>query len=123
MTLHNWSQSYAYEAARLHLPTSIEEVRRIVAGATQVHALGARHSFNDVADTTGDLIDLSDIPREFVIDQECRTVTVGAGTRYGTLAKYLQTQGFALHNMASLTADIGYRGDCHWHARVWRPQR
>lgn len=99
---HNWSNNYAYQAARLHRPTLIDELRRIVAGAAKVHALGARHSFNGVADTTGELIDLSDIRSEFAIDRARLTVTVGASTRYGELAAFLQAQGFALHNMASL---------------------
>jgi alditol oxidase len=98
----NWAGSYTYQATRLHRPTSIDEVRRIVTKATKVHALGARHSFNGVADTTGDLIDLSDIRSEFVIDQQQRTVTVSAGANYGELAAFLQAQGFALRNMASL---------------------
>lgn len=50
----------------------------------------------------GDLIDLGSIDPQFVIDRERRTVTVGAATSYGNLASYLQTQGWALHNMASL---------------------
>jgi alditol oxidase len=98
----NWSNTYAYQAARLHRPTSIDEVRRIVVGATRVHALGARHSFNSVADTTGDLIDVSDIRSVPAIDHDQRTVTVGAGTRYGELAAFLHAHGLALHNMASL---------------------
>jgi alditol oxidase len=87
---------------RLHRPTSIDEVRQIVSGAAKVHALGARHSFSGVADTTGELIDLSKIRSELVLDREQHTVTVGAGTRYAELAPFLQGRGFALHNMASL---------------------
>ena len=36
------------------------------------------------------------------VDALNMTVTVSAGTRYGTLAAELNRQGFALHNMASL---------------------
>jgi xylitol oxidase len=98
----NWSNSYTYRAARLYRPTSIDEVRQIVASSAKVHALGARHSFSAVADTTGDLIDLGDIRSEFAIDRDRWTVTVGAGTRYGELVRFLQAHGLALHNMASL---------------------
>ena len=98
----NWSNTCTYQAARLHRPTSIDQVRQIVANATKVHAIGARHSFSGVADTTGDLIDVSNIRLEPAIDQHQRTVTVGAGTRYGELAAFLQARGFALRNMASL---------------------
>jgi xylitol oxidase len=77
-------------------------VRRIVAGASRIRAIGARHSFNGVADSPGELIDLGGIDPDFVIDGERRTVTVGAGTTYSVLAAHLQREGLALHNMASL---------------------
>src|ERR1043166_4815088 len=41
-------------------------------------AVGARHSFNDIADSPGELIDLRDIEPGFVIDREHATVTVSA---------------------------------------------
>ncbi|NJM29684.1 MAG: PEGA domain-containing protein, partial [Rhizobiales bacterium] len=39
------------------------------------------------------------------------SVTVEAGIRYGTLAEYLQSNGFALHNLASLP-HISVAGAC-----------
>jgi alditol oxidase len=98
----NWSNTYTYQAARLHHPTSIDQVRQTVANATRIHALGARHSFSGVADTTGDLIDVSNIRPEPTIDRHQRTVTVGAAISYGELAAFLEAHGFALRNMASL---------------------
>ena len=99
---HNWADNHAFKAAQTHLPTSVDEVRRIVAGATSVHAVGARHSFNAIADCSGDLIDLSAMDPRFIVDPEQRTVTAGAGTNYGTLAAWLHREGWALHNTASL---------------------
>jgi xylitol oxidase len=99
---HNWADNHTFTAARTHLPTSGDEVRRIVAGASRVHAVGARHSFNAVADCSGDLIDLSAMDHDFVVDPERRTVTAGAGTNYGILAAWLHREGWALHNTASL---------------------
>ncbi len=99
---HNWADNYTYRAERIHRPTSIDEVRRVVAGCAKVRALGTRHSFNGIADSRGDLVDLGDLPAEFAIDRERRTVTVGAGTRYGPLAQYLHARGWALHNLGSL---------------------
>ncbi|MEF2975621.1 FAD-binding protein [Subtercola sp. YIM 133946] len=98
----NWAKTYEFGAARLHTPRSLDEVRSIVAAATRVRALGTRHSFNDLADSSGDLISLVDLPPDIVIDEDARTVTVAAGTRYGSLADRLQQQGWALHNMGSL---------------------
>jgi alditol oxidase len=99
---HNWADNYTFAAVRIHRPATVDEVRRIVARSSRVRALGARHSFNGIADTRGDLIDLGGIDPGFLIDPERRTVTVGAGTNYGELAGYLHRAGWALHNMASL---------------------
>jgi alditol oxidase len=98
----NWSGNHVFEAHRIHRPTSVDEVRRIVSASPKIHAIGARHSFNGVADSPGDLIDLRDIDPRIQIDPDRRTVTVGAGTNYSVLAARLHAQGWALHNMASL---------------------
>ncbi len=99
---HNWADNYTFSAGRIHRPASIDEVRRLVARAHRIRAIGARHSFNGVADSPGELVDLRDIDPGFLIDPERRTVTVGAATNYGVLAAHLQRMGWALHNMASL---------------------
>ena len=99
---HNWADNYTFKAVRIHRPTTIDDVRRLVSGSAKIHAIGARHSFNGIADSPGDLVDLSNLDPEFVIDREQQTVTVGAATSYGMLASHLQTHGWALHNMASL---------------------
>ncbi len=99
---HNWADNYTYRAVHIHRPTSIDEVRRVVAGCATVRALGTRHSFNGIADSPGDLVDLGNLPSEFAIDRERRTVMVGAGTRFGPLAQHLHAEGWALHNMGSL---------------------
>src|SRR5712692_1449231 len=99
---HNWADNYTFSARRIHRPASVDEVRRLVAGSPRIRAIGARHSFNGVADSPGELVDLSDIGPGFLIDPERRIVTVGAATNYGVLAAHLQRMGWALHNMASL---------------------
>jgi xylitol oxidase len=98
----NWADNHSFIAARMHRPQTVDDVRRIVAGAAKVHAIGVGHSFNGVADTPGDLIDLSAMEPGFQVDPAAMTVTVSAGTAYGELAAYLQARGYALHNMASL---------------------
>jgi alditol oxidase len=100
--LQNWAENHTFAAARVHHPTTIDAVRRAVAGSRRVHAVGARHSFNGIADTPGDLIDLSKMPPDIVVDPEQQTATVGAGTNYGVVARALHAAGWALHNMASL---------------------
>lgn len=96
-----WAGNYAYRASRLHEPESIDELRRTVASAPKIRALGTRHSFNAIADSD-ELVSLERLPREIKIDPDARTVTVGAAVKYGHLALALEEAGYALHNMASL---------------------
>ena len=97
----NWSGNYQYHAERLDVPESVEEVQRIVKGRAKVKALGARHSFNNIADTSGDQISLQKF-QQMELDAKSHTVTVGAGVKYGQVAPYLYEKGYALHNLASL---------------------
>jgi xylitol oxidase len=97
----NWAGNYAYRAATIHRPDSIDDLRRIVAGAARLHALGTRHTFNDIADAP-ELVSLERLDPGIEIDREAMTVAVGAGVRYGILAEALEREGFALHNMGSL---------------------
>ncbi|MBV8865175.1 MAG: FAD-binding protein [Acidobacteriaceae bacterium] len=97
----NWSGNYQYRAERLDLPKSAEQVQQIIKSCNKVKALGARHSFNGIADTAGDQISLQNFD-QMAIDVQARTVTVGAGVKYGQLAPYLDSHGCALHNLASL---------------------
>ncbi|UED87257.1 FAD-binding protein [Streptomyces profundus] len=99
---HNWAGNITFGAARLHRPTSIDELRRIVAGAERAHVLGSGHSFNTIADTAGDLIRVDRLPRRVEIDRDRRTVTLSAGLRYGELTAELHAAGLALANLASL---------------------
>lgn len=81
MKIHhqNWSGHDPFNAARFHQPNSIEDLRTIVRKAYKVRVIGSRHCFNDIADTTGDLISLSNLAPKLVIDHELNTATVGAG--------------------------------------------
>lgn len=98
----NWAGNLTYSAGRLLQPTTLEELREHVSGAERIKPVGSRHSFNTIADTHGDMVNLIGMPRIFELDEEARTVTVDAGTRYGDLAAALQSRGWALQNMASL---------------------
>lgn len=98
----NWAGNIRYAARELRRPTSIEELRRLVADSRGLRPLGSRHSFSSIADTTGDLIDVTALPRVFELDQDAATVTVDSGVRYGEVAPELDRAGFALKNMGSL---------------------
>jgi alditol oxidase len=99
--LLNWSGTYRYKAEAIHHPRTVSELQALVSGGGSMHALGTRHSFNDVADAT-ELISLDELPGEPVLDIDAHSVTVPARMRYGELASFLQEAGWALSNMASL---------------------
>ena len=97
----NWAGNLTFSTDRLYSPSSLEEVQQVVKHCSKLRALGARHSFNSIADSTANQISLASF-EEMTIDAKSHTVTVGAGVRYGQLAPYLDSHGFALHNLASL---------------------
>jgi xylitol oxidase len=109
--LRNWAGNHEFSATRLHEPESIEQVQDIVRQASSLRVLGSRHSFNDIADTPGELLSLGRLPRTVEIDPAVPSVTVDGGIRYGELCELLETAGFALHNLASL-AHISVAGAC-----------
>ena len=107
----NWAGNLAYSASRLLEPRSVEELQSIVRSSDRLRALGSRHSFNDIADTDGDLVAMASMPRVLEIDRAASTITVDGGVRYGDLARPLHEAGLALHNLASLP-HISVAGAC-----------
>ncbi|MGR6964478.1 D-arabinono-1,4-lactone oxidase [Geodermatophilus sp. URMC 61] len=104
--LRNWAGNLTYRAARIHRPTTVSEVQEIVAGSERVKVLGSRHCFNDIADTTADLVVLDALDPEVEIDRlgggGTGTAWVSGGTRYSQLVPELAEHGLALPNLASL---------------------
>ena len=100
--LRNWAGNYAYSAAALHVPESVEQLRELIIRSNRVKTLGTRHSFNAIADCDGILISLEKLNRVIALDRENHRVTVEGGIRYGELSRYLNENGYALHNLASL---------------------
>lgn len=107
----NWAGNYTYRAARIHQPETVEQIQELVARSPKLKPLGTRHSFNDIADSPGDLISMERFDKILELDPTRRTVTVEAGVRYGTLARWLHEEGYALHNLASLP-HISVAGAC-----------
>ena len=107
----NWAGNVTFAAARTHRPVSVAELQQIVARSSKVRALGTGHSFNRIADTTGDLVSVAGLPTVIDIDSERSRVSVSGGTRYGELGRALQDSGFALHNTGSLP-HISVAGAC-----------
>ena len=107
----NWAGNVTFGARRFLRPSSISELQHLVAHGRQVRALGTGHSFNALADTSGDLVSLAGLPHVIEIDTANAAVTVGAGLAYGELAVELNAAGRALHNLGSLP-HISVAGAC-----------
>ncbi len=106
----NWSGNYEFHAKKLDTPATVDEVRKLVKSGGKLKAVGSAHSFNSIADSPGDQVSLKSF-EQMKVDPERRTVTVGAGVKYGQVAPYLYEKGFALHNLASLP-HISVAGAC-----------
>jgi xylitol oxidase len=98
----NWSRNIRYSAERIVSPATVDELRAVVAASDRVKALGSRHSFTRIADTTGTLVSTAELDVPIRVDAARRRVRVGGGVRYGELAQELERQGWALANLASL---------------------
>ena len=107
----NWAGNYTYSAAKVHDPETVEQLQELVRRSTKVRALGTRHSFNAIADSTEALVSLAKFDRVTEVDRSRNTVTIGGGVRYGQLGEHLHREGYALHNLASLP-HISVAGAC-----------
>ena len=107
----NWAGNYKYQAKNIHQPKTMDDLRELVRTNEKVRALGSRHSFNGIADSTQTMISLQHFDRVISLDKERLTVTVEGGIRYGELSQALHAEGFALHNLASLP-HISVAGAC-----------
>ena len=97
----NWAGNLEYHTDNLFEPRNLEEVQQAIKSCAKLKALGARHSFNTIADSNFNQISLKALD-SMTVDAAAKTVTVGAGVTYGKLAPWLDAQGFAVHNLASL---------------------
>jgi xylitol oxidase len=97
----NWAGNLTFHTDHLYQPKTTEEVQQIVKSSPKLRALGRAHSFNTLADSTAAQISLKQLD-SIELDPTARTVTVGAGVTYGLLAPYIDSRGFAVHNLASL---------------------
>lgn len=97
----NWAGNYRYRG-RVVRPAGEEEVGEIVARERRVRAIGSRHSFTDLPDNDGVLLDLSGLPGTVEIDEAAATARVTAWSTYGAVAAELQRHGWALAGLASL---------------------
>ncbi|MFD2569906.1 D-arabinono-1,4-lactone oxidase [Spirosoma soli] len=109
--LKNWSGNYTYSTDYVYSAESMEQVQEFVRNQPRLKVLGTRHCFNGIADSNTQFLSIRQMNQGLVLDAEARTVTVDASMSYGQLSPYLDSQGFALHNLASLP-HISIAGAC-----------
>jgi len=109
--LKNWAGNLQYSTDRLYSANSFEQVRSYVKKHSKLKVLGTRHCFNNIADSTHNLLSMKSMDEVVALEPEAHTVTVDAGMTYGQLCPYLHSKGFALHNLASLP-HISIAGAC-----------
>jgi xylitol oxidase len=107
----NWGGNVVYDATMVAEPTSVGELQELVAGSERVHALGSRHSFNGIADTSGVHISLGHLTPHIHVQTSDSTADVSAWATYGDIGQPLHARGLALPAMASLP-HISIAGAC-----------
>lgn len=98
----NWAGNLTYHRKELFAPKSRAELIDVVKKIKNGKGLGSKHSFNTVADTNASHISLVYLNAILSLDEASQLVWVESGIRYGTLGKWLDARGYALHNLASL---------------------
>jgi alditol oxidase len=100
--LTNWAGNITYGTDQVFEADSVDRIRTVLKAHDRVKVQGTRHCFNSIADSRFNLLSLKTMDQVIGIDAAARTVTVGAGIKYGQLAPVIDKKGFALHNLASL---------------------
>jgi alditol oxidase len=109
--LQNWAGNIRYSTDKLRSADSLERVQEFVKSQEKLKVLGTRHCFNTIADSKNQFLSLENMDKVVSLDAAGRTVTVAGRMTYGQLCPYLDSQGFALHNLASLP-HISVAGAC-----------
>lgn len=111
VTRTNWAGNLTYSTQVLHEPKTVAEVQALIRDHDKLRMLGTKHCFNRIADSKVRQVSLASLEQDMVIDETSMTVRVGPGVRYGELSVFLDKQGYAIHNLASLP-HISVAGAC-----------
>lgn len=100
--MQNWAKNITFSSQNFVEIENITQLQKIIESSNKLKVVGTGHSFSEIADTTGTLVSLKNLDSEIEIDEISQTVKVAAGTSYANLAKYLEKNGWAVANLASL---------------------
>ena len=113
----NRGGNYRYRASRVHRPTSLEQLRRLAAGAPRLRVPASRHSFTDIADSD-ELVALDALAADIHVDREAGTVACSGAVRYGDLARVLDAEGPRAAKPRLAAAHLGRRRGRDGDARL-----
>ncbi|OWK07239.1 GULO [Cervus elaphus hippelaphus] len=103
----NWARTYGCCPEMYFQPTSVEEIREVLALARQqnkrVKVVGGGHSPSDIACTDGFMIHMGKMNRVLKVDTEKKQVTVEAGILLADLHPQLDKHGLALSNLGAVS--------------------
>ncbi|MGA7204292.1 MAG: D-arabinono-1,4-lactone oxidase [Specibacter sp.] len=103
---HNWAGDQRCTPAKVLFPSTVAEISAVVQAAakagTTVKAVGAGHSFTDIALTNGVLLHLDGLSGLQAVDRASRQVTLAGGTRLFELPALLAPYGLAMTNMGDI---------------------
>jgi len=109
--IKNWAGNLEFSSTNLQQAKTVDEVQQFVAQHNKFKTLGTKHCFNNIADSKNGFLSLTEFANKIDIDRTAMKVTVDGGLRYGKVAEYINNEGFALHNLASLP-HISVAGSC-----------
>lgn len=98
--MKNWSGNVQFSASAYKSPGSVKELQSIIKKSKKMRVAGTRHSFNNLADTTGTQVSLEKFKK--IECCEDGLVTIGAGVTYIDLIEELKKKHMAISNFPSL---------------------
>jgi FAD-linked oxidoreductase len=102
----NWAGDEGCAPVVIEHPASVEELSSVLVAASarglRVRAIGAGHSFSDIACTDGVLVSLDRLNRVVEIDRAACRVRVEAGITIRELGLRLAAAGLALENLGDI---------------------
>ena len=100
--MKNWAGNLTFSAKEFIEIDNISKLQQVVSNSQGVKVLATGHSFNAIGDTKDTLISLKNLSNGIEIDSQNAQALIPAGMAYADAARYLESQGWAFSNMASL---------------------
>jgi L-gulonolactone oxidase len=102
----NWAGDQFYTPVTVQRPGSIEELSAAIARAgdseQRVRAVGAGHSFSEIACSDGAQVRLDRLSRVLDVDTSSGLVRAQAGITIGELSRRLDAHGLAMENLGDI---------------------